>query len=254
MKLNPPASSSDLEAAREIARRLHQRRRREDRPTPEGAVPAPAFPPPQPLSAPLHERTEPVVAPAPERAPSEPSAFDALPGFDAPARPAEAAPLEEPGPLGEETVIDVEDTTATDVPAPDALAPDPSPFDAAGDAEADDATPAPSWGDVVDACRGLAQASGALVADPSGRVFAVRGDWPEPGPDAIAAKLVAMMNRTLKDAPTRSISAPLMGMHLTAWRVPLEQGLVTVAFVAEAPVRTEVRPAIDTEIHRGAGL
>ena len=31
MKLNPPASSSDLEAAREIARRLHQSRRREDR-------------------------------------------------------------------------------------------------------------------------------------------------------------------------------------------------------------------------------
>ncbi len=32
MKLSPPASSSDLEVAREIARRLHQRRRREDRP------------------------------------------------------------------------------------------------------------------------------------------------------------------------------------------------------------------------------
>jgi len=30
MKLSPPASSSDLEAAREIARRLHQRRRRAD--------------------------------------------------------------------------------------------------------------------------------------------------------------------------------------------------------------------------------
>ena len=45
MKLNPPASSSDLEAAREIARRLHQRRRREDRPTHEGARPARAFPP-----------------------------------------------------------------------------------------------------------------------------------------------------------------------------------------------------------------
>jgi hypothetical protein len=135
---------------------------------------------------------------------------------------------------------------------PDALASGPSPFDVET-GEVDEATPAPSWGDVVDACQGLAQARGALVADPSGQVFAVRGDWPEPGPDAIAAKLVAMMNRTLKDAPTRSISAPLMGMHLTAWRVPLEQGLVTVAFVAEAPVRTEARPAIDTEIHRGDG-
>ncbi len=141
-----------------------------------------------------------------------------------------------------------------DLPAPDAFAPEPSPFDVemdeAGDAP-ESALP-PSWDDVTDACLGLAQARGALLADPSGQVFAARGEWPEPGPTAIAAKLVSMMNRTLKDAPTRSISAPLMGMHLTAWRVPLDQGLVTAAFIADQPVRTEARPAIDTEIHRAA--
>jgi hypothetical protein len=140
------------------------------------------------------------------------------------------------------------------LPAPDAFAPEPSPFDVemdeAGDAP-ESALP-PSWDDVTDACLGLAQARGALLADPSGQVFAARGEWPEPGPSAIAAKLVSMMNRTLKDAPTRSISAPLMGMHLTAWRVPLDQGLVTAAFIADQPVRTEARPAIDTEIHRAA--
>jgi CRP-like cAMP-binding protein len=32
-----------------------------------------------------------------------------------------------------------------------------------------------------------------------------------------------------------------------------DQGLVTVAFIADAPVRTEARPAIDTEINRAAG-
>jgi hypothetical protein len=122
--------------------------------------------------------------------------------------------------------------------------------DEAGDAP-ESALP-PSWDEVTDACLGLAQARGALLADPSGQVFAARGEWPEPGPTAIAAKPVSMMNRTLKDAPTRSISAPLMGMHLTAWRVPLDQGLVTAAFIADQPVRTEARPAIDTEIHRAA--
>jgi hypothetical protein len=30
--------------------------------------------------------------------------------------------------------------------------------------------------------------------------------------------------------------------------------LITVAFLGDAPVRTEARPAIDTEIHRGAGV
>ena len=112
--------------------------------------------------------------------------------------------------------------------------------------------PAPrSWDDIVETCKGLAQANGAMLVDPAGQVFAARGDWPPPGPDAIAGKLVAMMAKTLKDAPTRSISAPLMGMHLTAWRVPLSEGLVTAAFIGAAPVRAEARPLIDAEIVSG---
>jgi len=105
----------------------------------------------------------------------------------------------------------------------------------------------------VETCKGLAQANGAMLVDPAGQVFAARGDWPPPGPDAIAGKLVTMMAKTLKDAPTRSISAPLMGMHLTAWRVPLSEGLVTAAFIGAAPVRAEARPAIDAEILSGVG-
>ena len=295
MKLNPPASSSDLEAAREIARRLHQRRRREDRPAGDGPAPAPAAPRPQPLAPPPPRPVRPLAAPpppppAPEPPPEPPevAALDDLPSFDAPA-PApeppedEAFSVEEPSPAMEEPAlgddeppfgdtpeIEVEEPSVSpeemvgspepppfeDLPAPDAFAPEPSPFDVevdeAGDAP-ESALP-PSWDDVTDACLGLAQARGALLADPSGQVFAARGEWPEPGPNAIAAKLVSMMNRTLKDAPTRSISAPLMGLHLTAWRVPLDQGLVTAAFIADAPVRAEARPAIDTEIHRAAGI
>jgi hypothetical protein len=90
-----------------------------------------------------------------------------------------------------------------------------------------------------------------MLVDPTGRVFAAKGDWPAPGPDAIAAKLVAMMAKTLKDAPTRSISAPLQGMHLTAWRIPRDEGLVTAAFIGPAPIRADTRPAIDAEILDG---
>jgi hypothetical protein len=141
------------------------------------------------------------------------------------------------------------------LPAHDAAP--PSPFDVDLDetpAEEFSPEPAPpSWDDVVQTCLGLAGAGGAMLVDPAGQVFAARGDWPAPGPDAIAAKLVATMERTLKDAPTRSISAPLMGKHLTAWRVPLAEGLVTAAFIGSSPVRAESRPSIDTEIQRGAG-
>jgi hypothetical protein len=144
-------------------------------------------------------------------------------------------------------------------PEPEAYEAPSSPFEVDLDeseptVEAGYEAPAPpSWDAIVDACLGLAQASGAMLIDPSGQVFAARGEWPAPGPEAIAAKLVATMNRTLRDAPTRSISAPLVGKHLTAWRVSLAEGLVTAAFIGAAPIRAETRPAIDAEIHRGAG-
>jgi hypothetical protein len=134
------------------------------------------------------------------------------------------------------------------LPSPDEDAP------AGADQAIFDDTPAPpSWDDVVETCREVAGASGAMIIDPAGQVFAARGAWPDPGPDAIAGRLVVMMERTLKDAPTRSVSAPVGGQHLTAWRVPIAEGLLTAAFIADAPLRSEVRAAIDAEIHRGAG-
>jgi hypothetical protein len=132
---------------------------------------------------------------------------------------------------------------------------EPSPFDDAllEEPAAGEEPVGPSWDEIVEICRALGQANGAMLVDPAGQVFAARGDWPAPGPNAIATKLVTMMEKTLKDAPTRSISAPLMGLHLTAWRVQLAEGLVTIAFIGRTPVKTEARPAIDNEIHRGTG-
>jgi hypothetical protein len=169
-----------------------------------------------------------------------------LPDFeDEGVSPEEMVGVEEPAPLD-------------DLPAPEPFEAPPSPFDVELDESEDGAgevfeAPPPSWDQIVETCLSLSQSQGGMIVDPAGQVFAARGSWPGPGPEAIAAKLVATMERTLKDAPTRSISAPLMGRHLTAWRVPLSEGLVTVAFLGEAPVRAEIRPAIDGEILRGAG-
>jgi hypothetical protein len=305
MKLSPPASSSDLDAAREIARRLHQRRRREDRPDalehasdaddfpslvppplPPSAAPAQppprailrAEPPPRP-AAPAEPRPmapEPprILAPEPPE-PLSPPSWDEPGGPDAPALDAldalsgigDPAPVAEPaldlGQLGtDEPPVSPEEMVG--IPEPPSLeglaGPEPmppSPFDVdldEGPVEDMVEVPAgPSWDDVVVACLGLSKARGAMLIDPAGQVFAARGEWPDPGPDAIAAKLVSTLARTLKDAPTRSISAPLMGKQLTAWRVPLAEGLVTAAFIGDNPVRAEARPVIDAEIHRGPG-
>jgi hypothetical protein len=278
MKLSPPASSSDLEAARDIARRLHQRRRRpdrlgqEDQPGPRATprpLPAPA-PPPRPAPAtpppPRFERT-----PAPPSwdepaadSPLQDGAGDPLDGFDEPAAEAEAdtgeplpAEVEEAAVFPEEMVGSPQSTPFEAMSEPYEAS--PSPFDVERDAteapvDKDYGAPAPpSWDDIVETCFRLAQATGAMLVDPSGQILSARGEWPEPGPEAIAAKLVSTMERTLRDAPTRSISAPLMGRHLTAWRVPRAEGLVTAAFIGDAPVRAEARPAIDTQIRRGAG-
>jgi hypothetical protein len=158
--------------------------------------------------------------------------------------------MEEPPPFPEEMVGQLE----TETSPLDALTdPESSPFgEELLDAPALVEEPAPpAWDRVVETCLDLAAARGAMLIDPAGQVFSSRGNWPAPGPEAIATKLVAMMAKTLKDAPTRSISAPLMGMHLTAWRVPLSEGLVTAAFIGVAPLRADARPAIDAEILSG---
>jgi len=321
MKLNPPASSSDLETARQIARRLHQSRRRDDRgatswPAEEAPARPRLTPPPLPSRPAPAEwpappaRAERVARPVPAPPPPEPEPEPALPDVsvdtnsedpsldlpeappferpswsEPPALQPEPAPLEDLADADEPTAfaqeepvleperampdvdLDVDEpplspeemvgepVEAEASPLDQLTEPDASPFgDELLDAPPEAEAPAPpSWDDIVETCKGLAQANGAMLVDPAGQVFAARGDWPPPGPDAIAGKLVTMMAKTLKDAPTRSISAPLMGMHLTAWRVPLSEGLVTAAFIGAAPVRAEARPAIDAEILSGVG-
>jgi hypothetical protein len=117
----------------------------------------------------------------------------------------------------------------------------------------DDLSTPPSWDDLADACLVAARAHGIMIVDPTGQVVTARGQWPEPGPEAIGRRLVAMMEKTLADAPTRSVSAPLAGEHLTAWRVPVAEGYLTVVFMAESTLDNEARGAVDGEVHRTLG-
>jgi hypothetical protein len=140
-------------------------------------------------------------------------------------------------------------------PADDEQVPE-LPFDVMTDPDAADSpddllgSPEPSWDDVAEACMALAGAHGAMLVDTSGQVLTARGEWPEPGPDAIAGRLVSMMDRTLQEAPTRSVSAPIAGQHLTAWRIPAHEGYFTAVFMGDAPLSTDVRPDIDEHIRR----
>jgi hypothetical protein len=129
------------------------------------------------------------------------------------------------------------------------MGPDEPPVEA--EAEADVETVPLTWPEIVGSCLALAEGKGALLINPEGRVIAVSGDWPPPGADAIAARLVPAMDKALKDAPTRSVSVPLGGLHLTAWRAPMASGLMTIGFVADAPLRPDLRPAIDATLKQG---
>jgi len=157
--------------------------------------------------------------------------------------------LEDGGPLSaaEPTdLVDFEDGTAA--AGPSGSEPD---LELVTDFEEEKPTP-PSWSDILQDCLFLARAKGALLISPEGKVTAACGDWPSPGVEAIAVRLVPAMERALKGAPTRSVSVPLGPQHLTAWRVPLASGVVTVGFVADAQLKPEVRPTIDAELKRGA--
>lgn len=166
----------------------------------------------------------------------------------------EEAPFEEPAPSAGE--VSPEDLIGGPSESPEAWL-EEAPLDpeiGTGTAEDLVEVAPPSWDDVADTCLAQAGGRGAMLVAASGQVLSARGDWPNPGPEAIAGRLVAMMERALRDAPTRSVSAPLAGQHLTAWRVPVADGLLTAVFIGDAPLKADVRPAIDDEIRRAGGV
>jgi hypothetical protein len=299
MKLSPPASSSDLDAAREVARRLKQiatpaepTRQLPDyaplkgtwdgtpvpprRPVPptweKAAIPASA-PPEPPVVTPPPVLARPPAPAAPEIEPAgvldeTPSPVPRIhevppppvvevpppPVVEAePKRPVEVEPPPPPvvaPPLPEPPRAVAAEPPAASIEEVEEIEEDMGPDEPSASIGAAVATPM-TWPEIVATCLSLAEAKGALVINPDGRVVAVSGEWPQPGAEAIAARLVPAMDKALKDAPTRSVSVPLGGLHLTAWRAPMAQGLVTVGFVADAPLKPDLRPAIDATVRKG---
>lgn len=327
MRLNPPASSSDIELARTIARRLS----RLSTPGDGEEAPLPPYTPSRParvLERPVEPLRAPAPAPSPRAAPTEtvrmesaavPSPPAPKPAAPPPPRPASLpapAPPPPPPPPVEEEALGVADEEVAPPPPPrpvpppkpalppkaaahpaappPPLAPPPPPpveevevasdlevpagadaspdmeedFEAAAKAAAEaipdvepepEAAAPPTWAEILQDCLYLARASAALLIDGQGEVVATCGEWPSPGPEAIASRLVPAMDKALRTAPTRSVSVPLkthqegreVELHLTAWRVPVAETLMTVGFVADAALKADVRPAIDAEVKRG---
>ena len=170
-------------------------------------------------------------------------ATDGVPGLEGLEPPSGAGSPEDlvgdsPGEeWGKDTPLAEVETSQEPEPAPDDLV----------------APPTFSFDDIADSCLALTGAHGAMLVDPSGQVLTSRGAWPEPGPEAIGGRLVSMMEKTLQDAPTRSVSAPLAGQHLTAWRVPTGEGFLTVVFMGDAPLGGDVRHPVDAEIKQALG-
>jgi hypothetical protein len=208
--------------------------------------PAPP-PPPRPAPAP---RQAPAPAPAPKAAPARPAPPPPPPPPEPEPEPeASDILLESEGELAGEAEVALPDMDE-DFEAAAKAAADAVP-DAVPDVEPELEAAPPTWAELLQDCLYLARASGALLIDAQGEVVASCGDWPSPGVDHIAARLVPAMDKALKTAPTRSVSVPIGNLHLTAWRVNSSDSTVTVGFVAEAPLKAEVRPAIDAEIKRG---
>ncbi len=247
MKLSPPASSSDIDIARVLARRLARLGRSGEAPE----APLPVFAPRAagqaveaavPRAAERHLEPPRPAPPSPAR-PAAPEAQKPPPPVEArrPAAPRPPpAPVEEPlgvvedeesegteeSPPEPESDIEIEpDMGGEEPPVPaasgaseldfaeSAAGPKPEPeLELVADFEEEKPAP-PSWSEILQDCLFLARSRGALLISPAGQVAASCGEWPPPGVDAIAARLVPAMEKALKNAPARSVSVPLGGQH-----------------------------------------
>lgn len=249
---------------------------------PAETEPEPVSPPAEPLAAML-EPGSPAgpdeSGPAPEaEEPFEvpPAALEAVPSPVEPASAIEALTGPAPAPAAEAP------------PAPEAPAPEPEPAvpapppppvpEAETDADADKTDPARAvdtstvrlraskldalvdglvqrppkpWSTVLQSAMFLGQSVGALLADAGGKLVASTGQWPTGKVEAIAARLLPMLEKARRFQPEDPPATIRLGSQvITAWRLQAEGQLLTAAFLAETPLPADLRPGIDSILRR----
>jgi hypothetical protein len=233
------------------------------RPEPRAEAPRPV-PPPPPLPEP--EPEPPAVdefepSPAFEPPPGFAPAFEPSPAFEDP-----GAAVEEPEREEEEIAAPSLDAVDEEEEAPDEAPPSPPAVEIeeenlgvlAEDEEAPAGEPPPSWAQILDDCLYLARARSALVMDRGGRVVEARGEWPKNTLEKIAVRLKSAIEKAV--ASSTDAEAPLLvelqlgAFWLTGIRVVIGDSPAVAGFLAQAPLRAEVRPALEGELSRGQPL
>jgi hypothetical protein len=110
--------------------------------------------------------------------------------------------------------------------------------------------PPPSWDELIERAKELADAQAAMLIGPDGGLLAATEGWPAVGAAAIAAKLLPMVEPKLVN-PGALVPVKLAGHILSVWRFEVEERPVTAAVLAEKALPVIVRPDIDELFAQG---
>lgn len=111
--------------------------------------------------------------------------------------------------------------------------------------------PPPSWDELIERAKELADAQAAMLIGPDGGLLAATDGWPAVGAAAIAAKLLPMVEPKLAN-PGALVPVKLAGQILSVWRFEVDEQPVTAAMLAEKALPVIVRPDIDELFAQGS--
>lgn len=113
-------------------------------------------------------------------------------------------------------------------------------------------SPAPTWAQILEDCLRLARCQGALLMDSQGGVLESCGEWPSAGVVAVAGKLQPIVEKKHQEAPGMPVPLRLGSRVLTAWRVSIGAGMLTVALLGDSAPPPATRAEVDSQLRTGA--
>jgi hypothetical protein len=88
--------------------------------------------------------------------------------------------------------------------------------------------------------------------DSQGGVLESCGEWPAAGVAAVAGKLQPIVEKKHQETPGMPVPLRLGSRVLTAWRVTIGEGMLTVALLGDSAPPPAVRAEVDTQLRSGA--